>query len=125
MVPTIFKLKWHKNAHTKQHDSHEIWIIKIADLTAESVEYDVITLTETWLHKHIKSEEMSLEGFNEPYRIDRKLDPHRGVAIYIRTHINSKDRKDLEIEKLEATWCERRETKYLKTLISFDTKIHQ
>ena len=66
----------------------------------------MITLSETWLHNNISDQEIIIQNFSNPYRKDRNQDAHGGVAIYVRSNINSKQRKDLEIEELEATWCE-------------------
>ena len=79
---------------------------KIDELTAESSEYEILVLTETWLHPNILSEEITIPFFNKPYRKDRTGDAHGGVAIYTRSNLTSKHRTDLEIDNLEATWCE-------------------
>ena len=79
---------------------------KMNDLIAESVEYDIICITETWLQQEILNESITIPNFDNLYRKDRRNDAHGGVAIYVRSDLLSKQRKDLEIENLEAVWCE-------------------
>ena len=73
------------------------------ELTAESSVYEILVLTETWLHPNILSEKITIPFFNKTYRKDRIGDAHGGIAIYTRSNLSSKHRIDLEIDNLEAT----------------------
>ena len=46
---------------------------KLDHLMTESSEYDIIVLTETWLHLNIDSEYLKNPDFKATYRKDRKM----------------------------------------------------
>ena len=66
--------------------------------------FDIITLSETWLHEGIANESILLHGYQPPIRRDRH--GHGGVAIYVKEHLVCIPRPDLEVTNLEAVWIE-------------------
>ena len=73
-------------------------------IEAELNKFDVITLSETWLHHGIANESILLHGYQPPIRRDRN--GHGGVAIYVKEHLVCIPRPDLEVTDLEAVWVE-------------------
>ncbi len=53
-------------------------------LFAEGKQYDVIVVTESKLSDNIKTEDILLEGFEEPNRKDRTEDQGGGIIVYIK-----------------------------------------
>ena len=74
--------------------------------------YDVITLSETWLTREDKSETFSISGFQGPIRKDRSFGSigYGGVLLWVRNCIAYKRRKDLESPLIEGLWVELRQT---------------
>lgn len=72
-------------------------------IEAESFQYDIITMSETWFSEADDVNCTSLTGFHPPVRRDR---PHNnsygGVAIYVKNNLYCKPRPDLLIDDLEA-----------------------
>ena len=69
--------------------------------------YDIITISETWLHDNISSSTLNLSGFQSPYRKDRIGNVgYGGVLTWVSIRIAAKRRTDLELDDLEAMWLE-------------------
>ena len=69
--------------------------------------YDIITLSETWLKSTNDSSQLCLPGFQSPFRKDRINDQgFGGVLAWVNVRLAAKRRKDLEIIGLEAMWLE-------------------
>ena len=83
---------------------------KVNAVEAESIGYDIVCLTETWLNPSIDNTSISLTGFQQPFRKDRG-DGYGGVAIYVAEHIPALQRTDLDTQDLEAIWVEIRHPK--------------
>jgi hypothetical protein len=79
---------------------------KIDLIQAECSNFDIITVSESWLCDSDSDHTVSLVGFHSPIRRDRPNDPHGGVAIYVRNTLYCKHRPDLHIPHLEAVWVE-------------------
>ena len=78
-------------------------------IEAESDNFDILTLSETWLNDKHSDDEVSLEGFHKPIRKDRQNNRvGGGVAIFVKIGHFCKHRSDLEIDELEAVWIETR-----------------
>ena len=77
-------------------------------LEAESNNFDIITLSETWLSHSDSNSSIHLPNFHEPIRLDRPNDPHGGVAVYVKNYLHCKPRPDLYVNNLEAVWVETR-----------------
>ena len=70
-------------------------------------EYQIITVSETWLHSQSSVSHLSLPNFQQPYRRDRDNDSgYGGVLAWVANDIAAKRRKELEIRNLEAMWLE-------------------
>ena len=57
---------------------------KVDYLEAEVNQFDIITLSETWLTKDDLNADIKLHQFQDPIRRDRPENPHGGVAIYVK-----------------------------------------
>ena len=67
--------------------------------------YDIITLSETWLTSENSSEDYSIPNYDGPLRRDR-ADGYGGLAVWIKSNLYSKHRKDLEDNQFENLWLE-------------------
>ena len=79
---------------------------KIDLIQAESNQFDIITMSETWLSHTDHNDNIHLAHFHPPVRRDRPNDPHGGVAIYVKDSLFCKPRPDLLVNDLEAVWIE-------------------
>ena len=62
------------------------------DLTeAEANQFDIITVSETWLSQTNTNTLIYLTNFHPPIRRNRPNDPHGGVAIYVKKNNNKKN----------------------------------
>ena len=78
-------------------------------IEAELSNFDIITLSETWLYGNFPEERLKITGFQKPIRRDREDNSgYGGVAIYVKNGIYAKHRPDLEVNSLEAIWIETR-----------------
>ncbi len=76
---------------------------KLDILQAELEQYDIICLTETWLHAKIKTSDIIIPGFHPPFRKDRTT-RGGGVAVYVKNNLCAHHMDNLEIAELEAIW---------------------
>ena len=79
---------------------------KIDLIEAEANQFDIITVSETWLSQIDMNTSVHLTNFHPPIRRDRPNDPHGGVAIYVKNNLFCKPRPDLQVNGLEAVWVE-------------------
>ena len=79
---------------------------KIDLFECECDNYDIITVSETWLTNSVDNSSLLLTNFHPPVRLDRDGDAHGGVAIYVRNSLCCKPRPDLHVDNLEAVWVE-------------------
>ena len=75
-------------------------------IKCESIAYDILVFTESWLKPDKPNEKLITDTFKSPFRKDRWDRPGGGVLIYTRDSIQSKRRTDLEMQDLEAVWVE-------------------
>ena len=68
--------------------------------------FDIISLTETWLNDSLSNEDLKFYEFQDPFRRDRIGDSHGGVIVYVKRGIPCKRRLDLEIVNIECVWIE-------------------
>jgi hypothetical protein len=68
--------------------------------------FDVITVTETWLGPDHLNDPYEIHGYTGPYRLDRTLQDSGGVMTWVNSNIVVKRRLDLEQPKLELSWIE-------------------
>jgi len=69
--------------------------------------FDIITLSETWLTTRDDSNNFALIGYQKPFRRDRSTDDgYGGVMAWVADHVPVKRRRDLEIVDIEIIWLE-------------------
>ena len=69
-------------------------------------DFDVISLSETFLTPNSNTENLKLNGYHDVIRRDRPGGIGGGVAIYVSTRFHVSRRFDLEVADLELLWCE-------------------
>ena len=79
---------------------------KVDIIGSEFSNFDVVSLTETWLNNSISTHELAFNEFQLPFRRDRTGDSHGGIAVYVRNGIPCKRRNDLELTSIECLWLE-------------------
>ncbi|MCG8033229.1 MAG: hypothetical protein JAZ03_13755 [Candidatus Thiodiazotropha taylori] len=79
---------------------------KVDLVEPELSNFDVISLTETWLNDTITNQDIAFNNFQLPFRRDRIGDSHGGIAVYVKTGIPCKRRDDLELINIECMWLE-------------------
>ena len=79
---------------------------KLDLIKCESLAYDVLVFTESWLKPEIKNDDLLIDNFLSPFRFDRCNRPGGGVIIYVKDTLTCKRRTDLELQNLEAVWIE-------------------
>lgn len=78
---------------------------KINDIKTSLCNYDIITLSETWLSSTTSNTDLALPGFQEIIRRDRPTFAG-GVAVYVREGIAFKRLCDLECQNIEHIWLQ-------------------
>ena len=79
---------------------------KVDLIEAEANQFDIITVSETWLSQIDINTSIHLTNFHPFIRRDRPNDPHDVVAIYVKNNLLCKLRPDLQVNGLEAVWVE-------------------
>ena len=79
---------------------------KIDIIEPELTDFDIISLTETWLNDSIPNEDLKFNEFQAPFRRDRIGDSHGGIIVYVKKDIPCKRRIDLELVNIECLWME-------------------
>ncbi len=75
---------------------------KLDLLFNEEKQYDVIAVTESKLSDNVKTEDILLDGFEEPLRKDRMEDQAGGITVYIKKGIITHRCHDLELQNIES-----------------------
>jgi len=85
-----------------------VWSLKnkIDIIQPEIANFDIVTLSETWLNNDITNDQIKMQSFQEPIRCDRTTGTGGGVAVYIKNNMPYKERPDLHVNGLEALWLE-------------------
>ena len=78
---------------------------KVDILGAKLKNFDIISLTETWLNPNTSDECLTIDGF-KLYRRGRRSDRHGGICAYAKTNVYSRRRSDLELPDVEYVWLE-------------------
>ena len=78
---------------------------KIDVINLELGKYDVICITESWLHPGISDSQISIPGFQKPFRNDRAT-RGGGVAVYVKNYIYAKRIDGWVATGLEAIWVQ-------------------
>ena len=75
-------------------------------VTERNPNIDILCVSETWLDESVTNEEIAINDFNAPFRLDRKDANGGGVLIYTKPHVKCLEREDLYDPNIEATWIE-------------------
>ena len=79
---------------------------KLDLIKSYSLAYDVLVFTESWLKSENKNDDLLIDNFLPPFRVDRCNRPGGGAIIYVRDTLTCKRRIDLKLQNLEAVWIE-------------------
>ena len=79
---------------------------KLDLVETESLAYDIMVYSESWLKPTISNDSVTIANFHKPFRCDRDERLGGRVIIYVREFYYCKRRNDLEIINLEAVWVE-------------------
>ena len=83
---------------------------KFNDVKFHLDNFDIITLSETWLTSGNSSDDYLIPGYQRPFRRDRGPDNgppgYGGVIAWVSDKLACKRRNDLESNDLEALWLE-------------------
>ena len=79
-----------------------------------AVSYSIISITETWLKPHIKDAQVSIEGYSEPFRSDRRMRGRGGSCLYIKEDIIVSDSFKYDDDHCQIVGCS---LDRLKTLV--------
>jgi hypothetical protein len=69
-------------------------------------EYDIITVTETFLKPKHKNTAYKIAGFSGPFRLDRQPHPSGGIMAWVKSNMIAVRRRDLESLMVEVMWLE-------------------
>ena len=75
---------------------------KLDLVEGESLAYDILVLSESWLKPEVSDDSIVIEKFLQPCRSDRCDRPGGGVVVHVRDTLTCRRRPDLEIRWLEA-----------------------
>ena len=75
-------------------------------LLAESANFNIITLSETWLDVNYPNQLLLLDNFQPPFCKDRDAGRGGGVLTYIHSSLPCVRRSDLECHDSECVWVE-------------------
>ena len=79
---------------------------KLDLVETESMAYDIMVYSESWLKPTVTNDSVTIANFHKPFRCDRDGRLGGGVIIYLRDSYYCKRRNDLEIINFEAVWVE-------------------
>ena len=79
---------------------------KIPLIQAQLKDFDILTISETWLSDSVCNDDILLNGYHPPVRKDKPNAPYGGVAIYVKDNLICKSPPDLDNPLLEAVWVE-------------------
>ena len=79
---------------------------KIDIIEPELSNFDLVSLTETWLNERVLTQDLAFNNYRLPFRRDRVGDSHGGIVVYVKENIPCKRRHDLELNTIECIWLE-------------------
>ena len=94
-----------KNKFSVVHYNVQSIINKLDLIETELQNFDVISITETWLDQRTSDLDLNIKGFNL-FRRDRPGDNHGGICVYVRDNIYSCRRNAIELPNIECVWVE-------------------
>ena len=89
-----------RNSFSLVHYNVQILAKQTNILLSELFNFDIISITETWLNYRTSDDGILLQGHNT-IRRDRDGDNHEGVYVYVKNNISSKRRNNLELPHIE------------------------
>ncbi|CAG2219960.1 unnamed protein product [Mytilus edulis] len=89
---------------------------KLDLINNELHDYDIICISESHLDKSITDDQIKLNGFHKPIRLDRNRHGG-GVTIYIKNSLHFIIRNDISVSNLELLWVEVRNCSNEKFLV--------
>ena len=113
---TLSSLDSLSNHLSIMHLNIQSLVPKLDLVEGESVAYDILVFSESWLKPEVRDDSILIEKFLQPFRTDRCDHPGGGMAVYVRDTLKCRRRPDLDIGGLEAVWIEIK-TKSKKVLI--------
>ena len=93
----------HLNARSILAYNDDCKIAEIQSL-AEELEFDIISISETWLTNSTPNHLIHIQGFQKPVRKDAGCGA--GVAVYFSNNVAFKPRPDLESHNIQSLWFE-------------------
>jgi hypothetical protein len=78
---------------------------KLELVAVELGQFDILTVSETWLDQSISTPDIKLPNYQDPIRLDRNRQGG-GVAMYFKQSIPFLQRTDLIVNDVEAVWAE-------------------
>ena len=78
---------------------------KLELVAVELSQFDILTVSETWLDQSISTPDIKLPNYQDPIRLDRNRQGG-GVAMYFKQSIPFLQRNDLIVNDVEAVWAE-------------------
>lgn len=94
-----------KNKFSVVHYNVQSILNKLDLIETELCNFDVISITETWLDQRTSDSDLNIKGYNL-YRRDRPGDNHGGICVYVRDNIYSCRRNAIELPNIECVWVE-------------------
>ena len=94
-----------KDKFSVVHYNVQSIINKLDLIETELRNFDVISITETWLDQRTSDSDLNIKGFNL-FRRDRPGDNHGGICVYVRDNIYSCRRNAIELPNVECVWVE-------------------
>ena len=79
---------------------------KIDIIEPELPNFDLVSLTETWLNERVLTQDLAFNNYRLPFRRDPVGDSHGGMVAYVKENIPCKRRHDLELNTIECIWLE-------------------
>ena len=78
---------------------------KLDLIESELRSFDVIYISESWTDARTSDNDIKVRDFTL-FRRDRAGDHYGGICVYVRDHVYSKRRNDLELPNIESIWIE-------------------
>ena len=101
---TLSSLDSLSNHLSIMHLNIQSLVPKLDLVEGESVAYDILVFSESWLKPEVREDSILIENYLQPFRTDRCDRPGGGVVVYVRDTLICMRRPDLEIRGLEAVW---------------------
>ena len=88
------------------HHNVQSLLYKLDIMEPELSNFDLVSLTETWLNERVLTQDLAFNNYSLPFRRDCSGDSHGGIVVYVKDNIPCKRRNDLELNTIECIWLE-------------------